>query len=88
MMLFFWIMEMDDGSGMNDDLDYDLGSFGRMVCVGEPRVYARIIGVVGGPLDRAADSVRTRVFFERHWRNIVESSSGRGRGGRLIVIWN
>ncbi len=57
---------MDDGSGMKYDLDYDLGSFGRMVCMGEPRGYARIIGVVGGPIDRVADSVRTRVFFERY----------------------
>ena len=75
-MLFYWIMAMVDGIGTKYDLDYDLGPFGWMVCVGKPRGYARIVGVVGGPLNRAADSVRTRVFFERHWRNIVEFNSG------------
>ena len=72
---------MVDGIGTKYDLDYNVGSFGWMVCVGEPRGYARIIGVASGPLDRAADSVRTRVFFERHWRTIVELNSGRGRRG-------
>ena len=79
---------MADGTGTKYDLDYNLGSFGWVVCMGKPRGYARIIGLVGSPLDRAADSVRTRVFFERHWRNIMELNSGRGRGGRIIVIWN